>query len=146
MRLFDFIKEVIHKAKWAYWGHLVARRTEAARRAFPRFVAKAGWKLLTKGMHFDPTDVPHALVVGVALWSDPDLEGARALCERLRGSSISVFAFSFDDVVDVDEFAHFVPGAKPVIRTPVVAEFVKGVLVAVCEGRDALRRMHSFQV
>ena len=105
-------------------------------------ISNTDWQVLKRGDCFDPTMTNEAVVLGVAVWSHPDIEGL----ETLRRSSILVklriCVFSVDDLT-FGGIALFMPGIRPFSQTPIIAKYIDGKLVQTLEGRAALDWMQG---
>lgn len=136
---FDFDEEIERERAAA-----ISERDRAGVRAavshqrLPEAVRAAGWHFLFRGDQFDPVGNPEALVIGVAPWNEAELKALGALQDRLAPEAVGVWVFDIDDCENADDIARFLPGAKPPVQTPVVAEYAAGGLTRSAEGSDAL--------
>lgn len=81
---------------------------------------------------------PEALVIGVAPWNDAELKALGALHGRLAPEVVGVWVFDIDSCENADDIERFLPGVKPPVQTPVVAEYAAGGLTRSAEGPEAL--------
>jgi hypothetical protein len=94
------------------------------------------WAFLEKQLS---TDLPgDRAVVGLAMWSDYDIE----FFETLASSSIldhsPLAFFDMEDVRTEDDFQEFIPGGHLPLRTPIMAVIRSGKLTEQIEGNDVL--------
>jgi hypothetical protein len=147
MSNFDF-REVANKlgAGSKNPNDIIAARNKAIEQEFPKAISKLGWHLLKRGDSFDPSQSPHVIVIGVATWSDPDLQGLELLAKQLQGKSIDVYVFDIDECLTFEQLLSLVPGISPAKQTPVVAEYRDGRLLKNFEGPEALAWMQSIKL
>lgn len=78
-------------------------------------------------------------MVGVATWSDPDLEALDVAVDRLQARRIVTWVFDIDECKSVFDLLAFLPEVtmQPT-KTPVFAYYVNQQLQAFGQGRDAV--------
>jgi hypothetical protein len=138
MGFFDFSEDVERTAVDA--TDLVSRlsaRTDVGRKMFPGAARRAGFSLLDDGGPFSPSSHKHALVIGVATWSDPDLEALERLARNVRGRDVSVTVFDIDDWASKD-IPRVLTDAFIFRQSPMVLQYRDGALTFSGEGRDAI--------
>jgi|GEM_PF-6492114 len=141
MRYFDFTqatKEMLAKA--TTFEQQLSARTTVGREQFVRAVANAGLHLLGPEDSLDLGIHPDALVVGVATWSNPDMELLDATLKYLN-SRKGVFIFDVDTRLSIEDLDKVIPHCPPPMKTPVVVEYVDGALTFNASGKDACARL-----
>jgi hypothetical protein len=144
MSFFDFSGEVeraICEAKDEV--SRLSARTAIARARFPNAVVGAGFSLLSRGEPFSPSAYHHALVIGVATWSDPDLAALENLAKDSCSRDVEVIVFDIDDW-PLKDILQALPGASTFTSTPVVTQYRDGVLRFQGQGPDAIRWLDQF--
>jgi hypothetical protein len=104
---------------------------------FPGAVKRAGFSHLSPGDPFDPTGSYHALVIGAATWSDPDLAALDRLALNVQGRTVKVLVLDIDDW-RVDEILKAFPGARRFRSTPLILQYKDGTLTFAGEGHEAV--------
>jgi hypothetical protein len=102
---------------------------------FLETVSKAGWQVLKRGDSLNLLRSPEIIVIGVAVWSHPDMTALAALSSRKE--SLTVKVFQLEEAPTFDEITRFMPGMHPFIQTPVIAKYFEGKLVQTLEGQAA---------
>lgn len=90
-----------------------------------------------------PNGTGDKLVVGVAAWSQSDLELLESL-DRYAGADPGVRVYVFDVDQESGAFDRIIPGVGEVFQTPVVGRWVGGVLTEKGtghEGRQIAKRL-----
>jgi len=142
MGFFDFsadVERAVHEAQDdpSRWS----AKTAVHRAKFPAAVTRAGFRLLSRGGSFVPGT--HELVIGVAPWSDPDLEALEELVVHGRSGNVRISVFDIDDLSFVEMFSLF-PGIRGFFRTPVVLQYRHGEPTYFGEGQDAVLWLRQF--
>lgn len=121
-------------------GASIAERNEIINQAFPEAVHRAGWRLLIRENATEFSIAEHAIVIGIAVWSNLDLQGLDTLRERWSGQ-VPIFVFSLDEFGASDGIKVFIPGVPLPMRTPVMVEYRNGEAIKSAEGATALAWM-----
>ncbi|HKI70730.1 MAG TPA: hypothetical protein VKA67_14175, partial [Verrucomicrobiae bacterium] len=99
-------------------------------------VSNTDWQLLKRGDRFDPTSTEEAVVICVAVWSNPDIGALEAFRAMPPAANRRVGVFSLHDFT-FEEIIHFMPEIRPFTQTPVVVKYIEGKLVQMLEGQAA---------
>ena len=102
---------------------------------FRRGIDASGWTLLAPDTAHGTLDLDNAFVVGVEVWSYPDLTFLESLRDILEANK--VYVFSIDDFLDEPKFAEVVPGGKIPMASPVIVRYKKSKMFWQKEGRAA---------
>jgi len=144
MKLFGFEDETKREKKFLNRG---AKCSSYKSIDAPEFIAginTAGFLLLRRGESLDLENFPNALSIGIAVWSQADLEVLELLAERFEKLQKQIFVFSVDDFDKERCLQDFMPNVPPPTRTPIIAEYESGKLVTHIEGfSEALRHLNS---
>lgn len=112
----------------------IAAQNGVRERRFLEFVQQAGWRVLKWGDRHTPAN---SIVIGVAIWSEPDMKGLKSLAQR-KPCPTGVHIFSMDEIQTIEDAKHFMLGTPTFTQTPVFAEYREGTLQRFLEGREAL--------
>ena len=145
MSFFDFsdlVERAIHDAKDdpTRWS----ARTTIGRQEFPSAVRRAGLNLLQHGELFDPRTRPRALLIGVATWSDPDMNDLDNLVRAAGNRKCDIYVIDVDDCGGKEDIETFMPGVGSITRTPFVAQYRQSELVYFGQGQDALALLEQY--
>lgn len=139
MSIFDFEEEIAQaRANAISDRDRAAQRTSISQQRLPGAVRAAGWNFLYRDSRFDPAAHPAALVIGVAPWNATELGALGSLFEQFGVKNMEILVFDIDDCQSADDLASVLPGVKPPMQTPVVAEYRGGDAVLSAEGAAAL--------
>ena len=138
MKVLAFVKNLISPSPESIAAN-IASRNRARDDNFWMFVNETGWNVLKKGQSHKPNNT---VVIGIALWSAPDVKGLKHLAQRLKPAYGNVYIFSIDDVTTIEEARQFMPGTPPFTQTPVLAEYRDGKLENFLQGRATLDWMN----
>ena len=117
---------------------ILSARWEAERAKFHKILELAGWQLLEHGDQIDLSTGEYAVVIGVALWSSPDLLAIEQLAENFRNAMPKVFLFNIDDLAHEANMMLIMPDAPYPTNNPVVAKYINGQLAEYYVGKAAL--------
>jgi hypothetical protein len=136
MRFFDFSADVERAVLEAEdepsrWS----AKTTVHHAKFPAAVRRAGFSVLARGCSFVPG--AHDLVIGVAPWSDPDLDALEDLVAHARSGRARISVFDVDELT-LSEMIRLFPGFHQFIRTPAVLQYRDGRLTYFGQGHDAV--------
>jgi hypothetical protein len=124
---------------------ILSARREAERAKFHKILELAGWQLLEPGDQIDLSTWECAVVIGVALWSSPDLLAIEQLAENFRNTMPKIFLFNIDDLAQEANMALFMPDAPYPTNNPVVAKYINGQLAEYYVGKAALNYIRQLQ-
>lgn len=119
---------------------LVARRSAIAA-AFRDGVQRLRWTLIRSQVRSVGARPARTFVLGVALWSRPDLAALEDLAGIgwIRDKGIRVEIFDIDEFPTLADRAAVMPGVAPSTQTPILAEYKHGRLVEVFVGPEVSR-------
>ena len=138
MKVLAFVKNLISPSPERIAANISARNRERDDNVWA-FVKDVGWDALKKGRSLTPSNT---VVIGIALWSDPDINALKQLASRMKSSHDKVCIFSIDDITKIEEARQFMPSVPVFSQTPVLAEYRDGELKTFLEGRAALDWMN----
>lgn len=141
MRLFDFTSSCVFPPETDP-STFAEVRTARGREMFPAAVLKAGWRHMKRGDAFIPEEHGVAVVIGVATWSQPELDALELLVSASREVQRAITVFDVDEIESLDQFSKFLPNVKPKGKTPVVATYEAATLLRSFQGADALDWLH----
>ena len=104
---------------------VLAARRSAVDSAFRDTIRRLGWRLLDGRTGPGELRRSRAFVLGVALWSRPDLGALEDLAgvKWIREKAIPVDVFDLDTCLTTADLAQIAPGVPPITRTPLLAEY-----------------------
>jgi hypothetical protein len=91
-----------------------------------------GWTFLELPRSGSSSD--DRLIVGVAMWSDYDVQFLEVLQRSSSSIGAALEVFDMDDVRTEEDLQQFIPGGHLPLRTPVVAVIRRGGLTEQLEG------------
>ena len=139
MNYFDFSEQVCEQlARTKNLEEELSARTTVGKREFPAAVKRAGLRFLGAEARAPVDSSPTALVIGIATWSDPDLEALERYVARSHSSPDDVFVFDVDDAVGLAETARVLPQAPLYMWTPVVGVYDNSRLSQFFQGKEAI--------
>jgi len=118
---------------------IIAEMNAALRDEFSSAIASSGWHLLKQTDTVEPKQYARLIVLGVAFWSRPDLQALQMLGQKLGQESVTVFVFNIDMFGYSEGIKAFLPDAAMPNKTPVIAEYLDGVLIRFVEGNSAFK-------
>jgi len=113
----------------------IAVENQLREERFWEFVNRVGWHALRRGQAQTPGD---SVIIGIAIWSKPDVDGLKKLAHAHTPSPTTVYVFSIDETPTIEEVRQLMPGVPPFTQTPIVAEYRQNRLLTFKEGRTAL--------
>ena len=140
--LFDFAS--VEATLGAINDHAVrsAMRNQLINDLFQMDVRRVGWRRLHAGDRIGPITLPHMLVIGAVLWNAEDRRFLKEAAGKWRGRT-DIAVFDLDDVHSIDAFHAFMPNVPVVTQTPVIAEYVDGILTCTAAGPAAFELLRT---
>ena len=117
-------------------------RTRIGRKIFHDGIRSANLRSLNVGDQIDLLSDPNALAVGIATYSNEQMQLLNRTWKVLRQRR--AFIFDIDSFISFDQLACAVPGIAPFVQTPVLFEYGNGLLMRSLEGREALQTLSDF--
>jgi hypothetical protein len=139
VRYFDFELALVRRLKAAINDEeRLMARTTVGKEEFGPAAGRAGLRVLQRGDNFE-LPAGQCLIIGVATWSDPDIEALHSAVDRIRAGRIPTCVFDIDECRSSSDMHTLLPQTDMhPTRTPIFAYYMDGELQTFGQGHDAV--------